>query len=56
MDKYKIRLLIQGKEFEFICNNSSEEFMKYVDAIYNEFKLDKDAEIKVLEKSLIKKE
>lgn len=54
MDKYRFLLEIGKEKIEFTCSNNPENFMGYINYAYKEFNLDKDSEIKVLEKELIK--
>ena len=54
MDKYRFLLEIDGKQIEFTCKDDTEDFMKFLDYAYKKFSLDKESEIRVLEKELIK--
>lgn len=54
MDKYRFLLEIDGKQIEFTCEDDTKDFKKFLDYAYEEFSLDKEAEIRVLEKEMIK--
>lgn len=54
MDKYRFLLEIDGKKIEFTCDDNAEDFMGFLNYAYKEFNLDKEAEIKILDKEKIK--
>ncbi|WP_346874219.1 hypothetical protein [Clostridium sp. UBA5988] len=54
MDKYRFLLEIDGKKIEFTCKDDSEDFMKFLNYAYEEFNLDKEAEIKILDKEKVR--
>lgn len=53
MDKYRFLLDIGGQQVEFICDDDTEDFMRFFNYAYKEFKLDKEAEIKILKKDKV---
>lgn len=54
MDKYRFLLEIGEEKIEFTCKDDAEDFMGFLDYAYKEFDLDKEAEIKVIDKEKIK--
>lgn len=54
MDKYIFLLEIGEEKIEFTCEDDSKEFMGFLNYAYKEFNLDKNAEIKVIEKEKVR--